>query len=174
MKFIFAGAILACALLAGEAIAKDPLPAGKGPPASVRTVIACRSLTDGVARLACFDRSVGDLQTAVGGGELLMFSSKEVREARRSLFGFSVPKLPFFGNEKEELEFQSTIAAIRSLGYGKWQVRLQDGAWWETTEATRDREAPMNGAKIRIRKGALGNHFMSIGGMGTVRARRIS
>ncbi|MEO6580428.1 MAG: hypothetical protein ABIN83_04685 [Sphingomicrobium sp.] len=174
MRVLFAGAILACALVAAEAIAKDPLPASKAPPATVRTVIACRSLTDSAQRLACFDQSVRNLETAVAGQELVMFSAREIKEARRSLFGFSVPKLPFFGDQDEEVEHQSTITGSRALGYGKWQIRLEDGAWWETTEATRNMEAPMNGSKIRIRRGALGNHFMSIGGIGTVRGRRIS
>jgi hypothetical protein len=94
----------------------------------------------------------------------------DVRKARRSLFGFTLPRINLFGSGEGEpgveafTEITTTVQSARPVANGRVEIRLADGndAVWQTTE-------PMNfppkaGAKIRIRKGALGNYFIAVDG----------
>ncbi len=177
MRVAIASAFSAALLIGGPSHAqKNAAPAA--PPASVTEMMGCRAMTDSAARLACYDRAVGNLQQAVAAREVVIVSAEDVRKTRRSLFGFTVPKLPFFGGDDDDTpetkEIITKVAGARSLGYGKWQIRLEDGATWETTEGFREGDIPGVGDSIRITKGALGNYFMSVSGSKSVRARRLS
>lgn len=171
-RLIFAAVTLL--LVAAPAAAKD-----KDPPASPKldALTACKAIGDDAQRLACYDQAVGHLQQAVAAREVVIVNSADVQKARRSLFGFALPKLPFFGENDETpevKEIRTKIAAARSLGYGKWEIRLEDGARWETTEGFREGDVPGAGDAIRITKGAFGNYFLSVSGGNSVRARRLS
>jgi hypothetical protein len=177
MRVAIASAFAAALLIGGPSQAQKTTSAPSAPPASVTEMMACRAMTDSAARLACYDRAVGNLQQAVAARDVVIISAADVRKTRRSLFGFTVPKLPFFGGNDdtpEAKEIVTKVAGARSLGYGKWQIRLEDGAMWETTEGFREGDIPGVGDSIRITKGALGNYFMSVSGSKSVRARRLS
>src|SRR5688500_4143501 len=62
-------------------------------------VVQCRAIADAAARLACYDRGVAALQTAQQSNELYVADKQAMKEARRGLFGFSIPKLKIFGDE---------------------------------------------------------------------------
>jgi len=131
---------------------------------------ACRRIAQPDARLDCFDKTAAALAQAVASKEVRIVDRADVRKARRSLFGFTLPNIDLFGggrdkrDEDEFVEINSTVQSAREVANGRVEIRLADdsGAVWQTTD-------PMNfpprpGAKIRIRKGALGNYFLNVGG----------
>ena len=98
----------------------------------VAAVQACQQIKDDAARLACYDRSVSALTAADARGDVAVVDREQMRETRRSLFGFSVPKLPFFSNSKdkdvqqEPKEVVSTILSFRGLGNGYVRFTIAD------------------------------------------------
>ena len=177
MRIAIASGFIATLLIGGPSLAQEKAPVPANPPVSVSEMMGCRAMTDDAARLACYDRTVGNLQQAVAAREVVIVNSAEVKKARRSLFGFTLPDLSIFGGKDdtpEVKEIRTKIASVRSLGYNKWQIRLEDGATWETTEGFHDGDIPGVGDAIRITKGAFGNYFLAVSGGGSVRARRLS
>lgn len=167
-------------LLCGALLTTGMIPAasaqtGAPQPSPYATALeSCQRITDDEQRLRCFDDSVARLLQAQRSGELSLVGRSQAREARRSLFGFSVPKLPFLGggDEAGANELTATVQAVRSQPDGRYRVRLQDGAVWETVERPRQGQEPRRGSTVRIRKAALGSYLMNIDGNRAVRARR--
>jgi hypothetical protein len=130
---------------------------------------ACRATPDAAARLACFEKTFDGFEKAVKAKEVTIVDKADVREARRSLFGFTLPKIDMFGGGRSDpaddfVEINSTVASARDSGGGRIEIRLADesGAVWQTTDPMAF--PPRPGAKIRIRQGALGNYFLTVGG----------
>jgi hypothetical protein len=101
-----------------------------------------------------------------------------MRTARRSLFGFALPKLPFFAGDKSADEvpdtLDSTIVSARAIGNGRYRMQIAAGdAVWETTESPMSLSPPRAGEKIVIRKAALGSYFLRINGQNGVKGQRI-
>jgi hypothetical protein len=142
----------------------------------VSAVTACRKIVDSQARLACYDSAAASLEQAVATRQVTVLTRSDVQQTRRSLFGFALPKLPFFGGDDEPAAKQLTakVASVRSTGYGKWQFKLEDGATWETTESMNFGEAPSVNGKVTIKRGTMGNYFIIFDGLQPVRGRRIS
>lgn len=140
-------------------------------------IAACQSVADPEARLACFDESARRLTTATTAGDIVVLDREQVRKTRRSLFGFSLPRLPFFGNDDDRdgeviKEIESTIARTSAIGHRKWALHLEDGTVWNTVEIVR-RLDPSPGAKIKIRSAALGSYRAEIENSGTVGVQRV-
>lgn len=139
---------------------------------------SCQAVQDNAARLACYDRAAGALVGAATKGEVAVIDRDQVRQARRSLFGFSLPEFPFFRGgedekEKEPKELVTTLAAFKSIGNGRYLFTVEDGgAVWETTESA-DIYDPERGDKVTIQRGVLSSYFVQIEGQPWVRARRI-
>jgi len=164
-----------------------PAFAAKSPPSMdqagsqmVIDVTACRKITDSAARLACYDASVSKLADATERKDVVVLDREDVRKTKRSLFGFNVPSLPFFGGGKdadgkeaheEFTEIEAKIASVRDRGMGVWTIVLDDGGVWETNEAPKN--DPSSGDSIHIRKAALGSYFGNINGARAVRLHRI-
>jgi hypothetical protein len=168
--------IISASLLASGA-ALDAARAPKTPPASpaVDALAACRAIGDNVARLACYDQASARFAEAVSKGEVIVMDKQEVRQTRRSLFGFTLPRIALFrgdeGGESEQDEIEAVITSATGLGYDKYRMRIED-AVWETTEAAPTINPPRAGQKIVIKRGALGNYFLRIDGQKAVRGRR--
>ena len=159
-------------------VAAVPASAQKMPKTSTpklfEDVVQCRSLQDSAQRLACYDRNVAALETAQKSNELYVADKAAMKEARRGLFGFSLPRMKIFGDEElgnlDELE--TTIAAIGS-GQRGYIFTLPDGArWMQTDKKYMDR--PKVGAKIKIEKGVLGSYLASINNKPGFRVERIN
>jgi hypothetical protein len=144
--------------------------------ALIQALAACRAVADEKARLDCYDQSAARLAEAVDKKELVVMDRQEIRETRRSLFGFSVPNIPLFRGEEGDDggKLETTIAGASRLEGGKWQIRLEDGAIWQTNETRLNLSDPRPGQKIIIQRGALGNYFLRIDGQRGVRGRRVS
>lgn len=138
----------------------------------LRSFSDCRAVADPTARLACFDKAASALEAAVRAKDVTIVDRADIRKARRSLFGFTLPKINLFGgggrDEEDKAdaftELNTTVASARPAANGRVEIRLADetGAVWQTTD-------PMNfppkpGAKIRIRQGTLGNYFLLVDG----------
>lgn len=159
----------------GAAAQSDPRGAAK----VVDDLAACRAIAAPDQRLACYDRAAGALVSARQSREIVVLDRQEVKKTERSLFGFSLPKLPFFGggegdkeNETRVQEIESSIAGISPAGYGKWSFRLADGSTWQMIEMDAQMK-PRTGDKIRIQRAALGSYRASIKGGPLRRVRRI-
>lgn len=173
MKLIVSAAGLGV-LLAAPASAQQQQPSPL-----YNQLTACRAIADTQARLACFDDASAKLAEAVEKGNLAVIDREQVRKVRRSLFGFAVPKFPFFGDKDSEAEDDepkeiiTTMRAFASIGNGRYRVSIAEPqSVWETTESTSYVE-PRTGAKVTIKGGVLGSYFMQVGSNRWARARRV-
>ncbi|EXS68803.1 hypothetical protein [Sphingobium sp. Ant17] len=146
-------------------------------------LLQCRSVAQDAERLACFDRQVGAIDAAAQRDEVVVLDKSELNKTRKTLFGFSFPKLPFLGggeaDDSSEAkvegvdQIEAVIASVRSLGYGKWQIGLEDGAVWATTEAMTARD-PKVGQTIELKRAAMGSFMGKVAGGRAVRMKRVS
>ncbi|OYY68397.1 MAG: hypothetical protein B7Y00_06775 [Sphingomonadales bacterium 17-56-6] len=139
-------------------------------------IIACRSITDAAARLQCFDTATQALETATANKQVVMLDQGEVRAAKKSLFGFALPKMPFFGesDEKQDEEFKQVegeLSGVQAIGNGKYQFAVNDAGIWQTTEASW--LILKNGLKFKIKRGAVGSYMLVVNNSG-IRVKRVN
>ena len=173
-------------LTAGLAMLAAPAQAQEAPAAGsiVSQLYACRTISDPAQRLACFDREVAALETAQTNNEVRIVDREQVRQARRGLFGLSLPNLGnIFGGggdddaneapaEEEGITFiESRITSIGGDSGGRRLLVLENGQQWVQIEPHRGR-APIAGAPITIRRGLLGSYVATVEGRGTLRVMR--
>jgi hypothetical protein len=143
----------------------------------VQALGSCEALTDAVARLACYDRAAVALTKAAIQGKIVIVDQQDLKEGRKQLFGFSLPKLPFLSSGDSASdnpdEIAANIASSQDIGDGKWRITIDSGAVWETLEASWSGRDPRAGNPIVIKRGALGSYMMRIDGRRGIRARRI-
>jgi len=167
-------AAVATALL-GVGAAEAQTKRGQSP--LVQALANCRAQPDDTARLRCYDAAAAALADATSRGSVVVVDQEDVRKTRRSLFGFSLPKIPFFSGDRsaddQQEELTAKIASAGPLGYGKWRIRLEDGALWETTEALRAIRDPSAGNEVKIKRGPLGSYMIRVAGQRAVRAKRV-
>lgn len=167
-----AGALIAPAL---PAIAQRPREQTNN--ALVEAVVKCRGESDDAARLRCFDAATTALAEATQRGAIVVVDREDVRKTRRSLFGFSLPKLPFFSGddsvEEAPQEIEATIKSVRAVGYQKYVIELDSGARWQTTEPNPRPPEPRAGEKIKIKRGVMGAYFLSVGERRALKGMRI-
>jgi hypothetical protein len=160
--------------VAGAATAKDN---DKGEeaiaPPVFQAVLDCKAIADPTERLGCFDRSVAAMETANKAKDLVVADRSTMREARRGLFGLTLPNIKLFGgDDKEEVtEIESTIASFRAAKDGFLIFELEDGARWKQTDGKQ--QFPKVGDKVKIRKAALGSYMANIGTKTGIRVIRL-
>jgi hypothetical protein len=175
-RLIVGPVIAAFTILVGPpAQAKEkPVPASP----LVAAIDRCRQVADSGQRLACYDSAANALVTATTTGDVSIVDRSEVRKVRHSLFGFSLPKVPFFSGDTTANEAQSTldstIVSVRPLANGYFRIVIADNnAVWETTDDSISFTPPKPGQKIEIVRGALGNYFIRVNGQIGVRGHRV-
>ena len=160
-------------------LVSTPVAQDRGAPASplVDRLARCLEIRTDVERLACTDVAARALVDASRRKDIVVVDKEAMRTTRRSLFGFSLPRIGLFGSngpddvdEVESVELR--IKGVSILGYGKLAFTLDDGSRWSTTEAWSNGIAPTPGAMLTVRKGALGSYFVKSGGSRGVRAMR--
>ena len=171
-RFAVPLAIFACAAIAAPASAKDKTPPVQ--PSQIRELYACRDITDAAARLACFDREVGELSNADQAREITFTDRETAKKARRGLFGFSFPKLGgiFGGDEDEVKEIETTIRSASIDRSGKYTLVMEDDAVWVQIDTTRLPRQPKAGQKVKIKVATMGSYFATIDGGRTIRMKR--
>lgn len=176
MRFVSIGVLAGAAALAmaGPALSKAVVATSP----LVAAVERCRQMSDPAQRLACFDSAAGALVQAANSGAVSVVDRTEIRRARRSLFGFTMPRLPFFAGDTTADEamnqLDSTITSVKALNNGYYRMVIAaDNAVWETTDSSISFDAPRAGQKITIKRGPLGSYFLRINGQVGVRGRRV-
>lgn len=140
----------------------------------VKDVTECRAISDPVERLACFDAASESLEQATEKRELVIVERQEVERSKRKGFGFSLPEI-FGGSGGEDQigSISSTITAVQSSGYARWQVWLEDGSVWATSESA-TRLQPRKGDPITIERAAMGTFLAKVDDRPSrVRIRRV-
>jgi hypothetical protein len=140
-------------------------PAARAP--AMQSVLDCRAIADGVQRLACFDKAVGDMAKAEQTGDLIAIDRQQRRAVRRQAFGLTLPSLTIFdrGEKPEDLNrIDATLARASRTGSGKWVFILDDGAIWRQIDDTDLEPPPSPGQKVVVRRAALGSYMIHIEG----------
>lgn len=137
----------------------------------------CRAIGDDAARLACFDREAATLLAATDRGDLRIVDREAVRETRRSLFGFSLPKLGIFGgNDDDEDEVDGTLVSevtdVRTIGRDAFLLTITEGSVWRVSSAPR-RFKPRVGDTIELEKAAMSSYWVRLNGQIGVKGRRV-
>jgi hypothetical protein len=170
-RWLVAG--LVTTVLATGATAKPVPPSA--PPASVQSLLACRSITDSTQRLGCYDKAAQGFADAVGKREVVVIDKARANEARRSLFGFSIPNFgALFGGGGDEInQIESTVQDVVQSGDGGWTIKLADGSTWAQIDDTPVALPPERGDKVVIRRGTLGAYFVKLGSQPGFKAKRV-
>ena len=158
---------------AAPAAAKDKAPLPR--PAQIQELYNCRDIADPTARLACFDREVGELQTADTQRDITFADRETVKKTRRGLFGFTLPSLGLFGGDDDEDEIKSidtTVASASQVDGARYRIVMADGSVWVQIDDRRMALAPRAGQKIQIKTASLGSYFLSLEGRPSIRVRR--
>jgi len=144
-------------------------------PAAVQSLLACQSITDSGQRLSCFDKAAQGLAEAMNKKEVVIVDKARANEAKRSLFGFSVPNFSsLFGAGDEQLnQIESTVAAAFENGYEGWTVKLADGSTWQQTDGTTIALPPRRGDKVIVKRGTLGSYYIKLGSQPGFKAKRV-
>jgi hypothetical protein len=146
-------------------------------PAIFQKLVDCRAQQDAALRLACYDAQVAALDDAETKKELVVVDKAQMKQARKSLFGFSLPKISLFGGgdndqDEEDLKIlETTVSSARQMNDGNWRVQLADGVYWRQMEA-KDIFPPKAGDKINIRRASMGSYLASINGRSAFRIKR--
>lgn len=159
-------------LVAGSAQAAQR---GEGdPPPQVRRLMQCRAVAAAAERLACFDREIAVIDQALASRSLVVVDRERAREAKRSLFGFSIPNFGgLFGGDDEDIsEIEGTIAKTAHNVDGGWVIYLADGSIWSQTDDWPGLDA-RPGRKVIVKRGALGSFRLFIPGENGIKVKRI-
>lgn len=143
-------------------------------PAQIQELYGCRDIADPAARLACFDREVGELAAADEKQEISFADKATVKKARRGLFGFSFPKLGgIFGGDDEAInEIDTVIRSVSIDRSGKYTLVMEDDAVWVQIDTTKLPRQPKPGQKIHIKTATMGSYFATIEGGRAIRMKR--
>ena len=133
----------------------------------MQSVLDCRAITDGVQRLACFDKAVDAMAKAEQTGDLVAIDREQRRVVRRQAFGLTLPSLAIFdrGEKPEEVNrIAVTLTNAARNGSGKWVFTLDDGAVWRQIDSEELEPPPRAGEKAVIRRAALGSYMIHLQG----------
>jgi len=157
----------------GVADARKPL--ATGTPAGVQRLIGCRAIQDNAQRLACFDRETEAVEQAIAKKDLVLIDRARATQAKRSLFGFSIPDFGglFGGGEDEIKEISSTVTTFAHDAYRGWTIRLADGSEWAQTDDAQLGLPPRKGDKVVVHRGSFGAFFLRLNGQPGYKVKRI-
>ena len=183
---------LAALSLTGSANARplkdQSVDSGKtGPSLLIDRLADCREESSDAQRLACFDRTVSALIDARRKKDIVVLDRVEVRKAKSSLFGFSLPSIKLFGGGDDDEQLKQLVgrmASVTVLPSGLLRFEIEDvpavGAVaaggvnksvWETIEQVM--LPPRRGDVVTIKSGALGSYVATAPGRRSARVRRI-
>jgi hypothetical protein len=138
-------------------------------------VVDCRHESDATKRLACYDRSVDAMNAAADAHQIAVVDQAQVHEARRSLFGLTLPRLSLFdgddGDKQDIDQIQSTITSTTYDQDNRLIFTIEGGARWHQIDDRPSFQA-RRGAKVTIKKAALGSFFADFARGAGIRVRR--
>jgi hypothetical protein len=144
-------------------------------PITVKQLLECRSLADSAQRLACYDRQAAVMSQAIATRELVVIDKARANQAKRSLFGFSVPSFGglFGGNEDDIKQIESTVASVGRNAEGGWLLKLADGSVWSQVDDVTLGLEPRRGDKVVVKRGLMGGFHLDIGKQPGFRTKRV-
>ncbi|MBH9536364.1 hypothetical protein [Novosphingopyxis sp. YJ-S2-01] len=142
-------------------------------PAVFGALVQCRTIENDAQRLACYDTQVAQLDRAANSNEIVIADRETVREAKRGLFGFSLPTIKLLNNGSEEIDEIEGIVRSASLINGKWFVTLEDGGRWQQVDTRNLSRYPKRGTPVKIRKAALGSFFANFDDQRGIKMKRV-
>ena len=153
-------------------------------PEVLSRLLACRTISDTSARLACFDVQAVALDQAERRQEVVVVDRSQIRKTRRSLFGLDLPDFSLFGGadkagkgsaEEEGISrLESEIAQASQGPTGRWTIILKGGARWLQIDTRDLARLPRAGMPIIIRRATMGSYLASIDKQIGIRVRRIN
>ncbi len=100
-------------------------------------MLACGSVTPSEERLRCYDQAASTLRQALDQGELVL----EEKSRPSALEG--------------------VVKATGAMGNNRYWVELDSGDRWQVFSTSNLKKAPATGVKVKLRKGAFGNYWLS-------------
>ncbi|MEP6566432.1 MAG: hypothetical protein ABJB10_14960 [Mesorhizobium sp.] len=143
---------------------------------ALQELVDCRKLTEGAARLSCYDIAVAHVELALNSGEIVAVDQQQVATAKRQAFGLWLPSLSIFDHSGQPAALETLTDAVERAyqrSDGRWVLELETGAIWEQTDLEPVRREPQKGSKAEIRKASLGTFFINLDGQRAIRAKRI-
>ena len=142
-------------------------------PTVIDRLLACRTLAEPAARLACFDQASAAASAALAHKDVVVINRQTMRRTRVSLFGLALPRLAIFGDDDSEeiKQIESTVSAARARPDG-FIFDLKDGSQWTQTDGAPFALPPEPGDKVVVKKGALGSFMLKLAGQPGVKVIR--
>jgi hypothetical protein len=137
-------------------------------------VVACKTIEEPTQRLACYDEKVAALDAAQKSEEIILTDKAAVKEAKRGLFGFDIPKIKIFGGGDEVEEIEAVVKSVSVNRAGIISIVLEDGARWQQIDTKILNREPRAGSKARIRKASMGSYLVNFDGGPAIRMRRLN
>lgn len=174
------GAFLAALMATG--VAPFWAAASEAQESQLDKVYACSSLTDGGARLACFDAAVAAMKQAQASGDVSVVSRAQIQQAGKDSFGLGPAAqasalagatAPGATPEPELDRVSVTIVAANKRENGKFRFTLDNGQIWDQTDTVSLRLLPSVPFTGEIRRAALGSFMLKPADKTAVRVKRI-
>lgn len=153
----------------------------------VDKVYACAGVSDGAARLACFDAAVAAMKQAQAAGDVSVVSRAQIQQAEKDTFGLGPQAqttavtgvlkgapAPAAADAEAELDnVKVTISTATKRPDGTYRFTLDNGQVWEQVETDKVSGLKPLPASAEIRKASLGSFMMKINGGRSIRVRRV-
>lgn len=159
-------------LLLAAAAAQAPT----GSAESIDQLAGCRAIAGSAERLGCFDRLAERIVATRKSGEMIVLDRAKVIERKRARFGLSASPGEMLGGGPDEAgtevrELTTTVTAVQSATYGRFNLQLGNNTVWQTLETLEFQ--PRTGAAVTIKTTPFGGYRAYIKGEKPVLAKRV-
>ena len=139
----------------------------------LQQTLDCIAIKADAERLACYDRTVAALGKGEEAREIVVSDREQIRETRRSLFGFRLP-LPIFGGKDDgELDkIETTISSVSRSYDGGLILAVDGGAQWVQVDSRAIVGKIRPGDKMTISRGTMGAYFATLPGRPSFKVQR--
>ncbi len=139
----------------------------------LQQTLDCIAIKADAERLACYDRTVTALGKGEEAREIVVSDREQMRETRRSLFGFRLP-LPIFGGKDDgELDkIETTISSVSRSYDGGLILAVDGGAQWVQVDSRAIVGKIRPGDKVTISRGTMGAYFATLPGRPSFKVQR--
>ncbi|MGL5838406.1 MAG: hypothetical protein ACRCY3_07895 [Sphingorhabdus sp.] len=169
-----AAAIAITVVTTAALIAQDEKDVALDRPKLFDDVVACKAIADPDNRLACYDEKVSALDEAAKKQDIILTDRAAVKEAKRGLFGFDIPKIRIFGGGEDVNEIEVPVKSVSANRAGILSITLDDGARWQQVDTKILNNEPRPGAIARIRKASMGSYLVNFNGGPAIRMKRVN
>lgn len=150
-------------------------------PDVLKKLYSCKDIAAPMERLACYDSSVGRVESAQETGELVAIDREAAEEIKKESFGFNIPSLPKIGflsrrpdtnsgavaDETSDDRIILAIDRIKTLPRGEIRFYLQNGQIWQQNSKTRISKLKKGQENfLHIRKASVGSYLAQVNGKG--------